>query len=81
MKKIVFLTRCRLSSLFEFNGDFGSDKLCHCGERDTLGHVRRGCPLYRDLLPPDIRMLQDVEVLHRFYTQVMERKTLLQLSS
>ena len=81
LKKIEFLTRCRLSSLFEFNGDFGSDKLCPCGEKDTMGHVRRGCPLYRDLLPADTSALQILAVADDFYTQVLERKTMLRLSS
>ena len=46
-----FITKRRLGSHMAFLGDYGSGVRCICGEPDTLGHVRRGCYLYTDILP------------------------------
>ena len=74
LQRIQFLTRCRLSCHFEFEGDFGSRTPCPCGEADTLSHVRRGCPEYRDLLPPDPKSYFGVENTEKIYRKIFERK-------
>ena len=74
IKRISFITRCRLASTFEFSADFGSGVKCECGELDTMAHVRRGCRLYEDLLPHDMRDIQKVEVAESFFMSVLERK-------
>ena len=76
LERIRMLTRCRISCHFSFSGDFGSGAKCECGQLDTLHHVRRGCPLYKDLLPAgeEKEILHSVEKSEVFYQTVLERK-------
>ena len=74
LKRIQFLTRSRLSSHYSFSGDFGSGVRCSCGELDTLGHVRRGCHMYLDLLPSSYDDYFSVEKAEKLYTEILKRK-------
>ena len=74
IKRIQFLTRCRLACHFEFEGDFGSETPCVCGENDSLAHVRRGCPAYIDILPRDTAAYFGIEETEELYEKIMERK-------
>ena len=73
LKKIQFLTRCRLSCQFSFSADFGSGARCPCGELDTMGHVRRGCEEYHDILPEDPEEFNKLERAELLYTRIMTR--------
>ena len=77
LTRIQFLARCRLSCLFEFQGDFGGGKLCPCGSRDTLQHVRDNCPHYIDLRPSSMEEVEAVERSEDFYRKVIERHRML----
>ena len=74
LHRIRFLARCRLGCLLEFQGDFGGAEPCECGNSNTLKHVRQGCPLYQDLLPPDMEVLESVEPCEEFYLSVCKRR-------
>ena len=74
LDRLRFITRCRLSSHTAFTGDFGSGTRCICGEMDTLGHVRRGCYLYTDILPDNYETYNSVERSEAVYRAVLERK-------
>ena len=74
LRRIQFLTRCRLSCHFDFQGDFGSRQLCPCGNEDTMAHVRRGCALYRDILPKDTEDYFGVEKAEAMYEAILKRR-------
>ena len=73
LKRIQFLTRCRLSCQFNFSADFGSGAKCQCGELDTMGHVRRGCIKYHDILPNDPDEFNKLELAESLYERIMAR--------
>ena len=77
IERIRLLTRCRLGCHFTFSGDFGSGVRCGCGKLDTLNHVRRGCPVYRDLVPnedSDPNCFNSVERAEEVYEAVLARR-------
>ena len=74
LERIRFITRCRLGSHSSFTGDFGSGKHCSCGNLDTIGHVRRGCHLYNDILPESYETYNSVELSEAVYKAILARK-------
>ena len=74
LERIRMITRCRLGCNFAFSGDFGSGIKCRCGEIDTIGHVRRGCPLYADLIPTSTEYIASVEKSELVFAAVLERR-------
>ena len=77
LTKIQSLTRSRLSCQFSFYADFGSGVRCQCGELDTLGHVRRGCHAYSDILPADPDKFNRVEESEVLYDLILARHDVL----
>ena len=74
LERIRFITRCRLGSHNAFSGDFGSGKRCVCGDIDTIGHVRRGCYMYTDILPENYDQFNSVEGSENIYRNIIARK-------
>ena len=74
VEEIRFLTRCRLSCHFDFEGDFGCTTKCSCGSENTLAHVRRGCIEYSDLLPDDTEEYFGVETGAALYHKIIDRR-------
>ena len=69
-----FITKRRLGSHMAFLGDYGSGVRCICGEPDTIGHVRRGCYLYTDILPDSYEQYNSVEGSEETYKAILDRK-------
>ena len=74
LERIRFITKCRLGSHLAFTGDFGSGKRCVCGDIDTIGHVRRGCYMFTDILPENYDQYNSVEGSELVYQAILARK-------
>ena len=74
LQRIQSFTRFRLNCQCIFSADFGSGYRWKCGELDTLGHIRRGCPHYSDILPREYEAYSGTEEAEALYGRILGRR-------